>query len=165
MKTDWRELMHLHQTSQAVHQPWVYPALDELGCKQYLLRCEQETFQGLFICAKGSDRIIGVANLSQIVHGAFQNAYLGYYVHADYANQGLMREGVRLAIAYAFDTVGLHRLEANIQPQNHVSRRLVSRLGFVQEGFSPRYLKINGEWRDHQRWALRAEQWRCQTPQ
>ncbi len=66
-----------------------------------------------------------------------------------------MSEGVRLAIDYAFCTLGLHR----IQPQNRASIHLVERLGFTKEGFSRRYLKINGEWRDHERWALTVEDW------
>ena len=70
----------------------------------------------------------------------------------------LMTEAVRLAAAHAFGVLGLHRLEANIQPENLRSIALVKRLGFRLEGFSPRYLRIGGEWRDHERWALLAEE-------
>lgn len=97
--------------------------------------------------------------MSQIFYQAFQNAYLGYFVDVDFAGQGLMSEGVRLAIDYAFYTLGLHRVEANIQPENRASINLVKRLGFTKEGFSRRYLKIKGEWRDHERWALTVEDW------
>jgi [ribosomal protein S5]-alanine N-acetyltransferase len=69
-----------------------------------------------------------------------------------------MSAGIRAAIAKAFGTLRLHRLEANIQPDNDASRRLVRRLGFRLEGYSPRYLKIGGKWRDHERWALTAEE-------
>ncbi len=65
-----------------------------------------------------------------------------------------MTEALRQAMALAFDDLGLHRLEANIQPGNVASIALVKRLGFKQEGFSERYLKIGGQWRDHERWAL-----------
>ena len=65
-----------------------------------------------------------------------------------------MTEALRAAIGYAFGDLGLHRLKANIQPENIASIALVRRLGFQREGFSPRYLRINGEWRDHERWAL-----------
>ena len=92
-------------------------------------------------------------------HGAFQNAYLSYYVDVNFAGQGLMSEGVRLAIDYAFNTLNLHRLEANIQPGNQASINLVKKLGFRKEGFSPKYLQVNGEWRDHERWALTVENW------
>jgi ribosomal-protein-alanine N-acetyltransferase len=71
-----------------------------------------------------------------------------------------MTEGVALAVAYAFGTLGLHRVEANIRPENAPSRALVQRLGFRQEGYSPRYLKIGGRWRDHERWAMLREDWR-----
>ncbi len=71
-----------------------------------------------------------------------------------------MSEGIRLVLNHAFYTLGLHRVEANIQPENIASINLVKGLGFILEGFSRRYLKINGEWRDHERWALTVEDWR-----
>jgi ribosomal-protein-alanine N-acetyltransferase len=74
-----------------------------------------------------------------------------------FARTGLMTEALRAAACYAFNDLGLHRLEANIQPDNLASIALVRRVGFKQEGFSPRYLRINGEWRDHERWALLAD--------
>jgi ribosomal-protein-alanine N-acetyltransferase len=73
---------------------------------------------------------------------------------------GYMEEGLRLVLRHAFRDLGLHRVEAAIQPANERSIALVRRCGFRLEGFSPRYLKIGGRWRDHQRWALLAEEWR-----
>jgi ribosomal-protein-alanine N-acetyltransferase len=70
-----------------------------------------------------------------------------------------MTEGLTLVLRHAFRRLGLHRLEPNIQPENLASRRLVRRLGFRKEGFSPRYLKIAGRWRDHERWAIVRETW------
>ena len=70
-----------------------------------------------------------------------------------------MAEGVALALDHAFTTLHLHRIEANIQPSNIASINLVKRLGFSNEGFSRQYLKINGKWRDHERWALTIENW------
>ncbi len=72
-----------------------------------------------------------------------------------------MSEGLELVLARAFEELALHRLEANIQPGNQPSLSLVQRAGFVREGFSERYLKIGGRWRDHERWAIRSEQWRA----
>ena len=69
-----------------------------------------------------------------------------------------MTQAVKMAANYAFDEIGLHRLEANIQPENLSSIALVRRVGFLQEGFSPRYLRIGGVWRDHERWALLVDQ-------
>ncbi|MGL4617641.1 GNAT family N-acetyltransferase [Chroococcidiopsis sp.] len=158
-KEDWQELLFLHKRSKEFHFPWAFPPLNEQECKIYINRCQNENFEGLLICHLTDNKIIGVANFSQIFYRAFQNACLGYYVDVDFAGQGLMLEGVHLAIDYAFDTLGLHRVEANIQPENRASIHLVERLGFTKEGFSRRYLKINGEWRDHERWALTVEDW------
>ncbi len=100
------------------------------------------------------DALIGVFILSEIVRGCFQSAYLGYYGHASHAGKGLMTEALRLTAEYAFRDLGLHRIEANIQPGNVQSIALVKRCGFRFEGYSPRYLKIGNQWRDHLRWAL-----------
>lgn len=156
---DCQELVSLHQKSKDFHFPWTFPPLNQQECKNYINRSKNEDFEGLLICHLTDNKIIGVANLSQIFYRAFQNAYLGYYVDVDFAGQGLMSEGVHLAIDYAFDTLNLHRVESNIQPENRASINLVKRLGFTKEGFSRRYLKINGEWRDHERWALTVEDW------
>ena len=107
-----------------------------------------------FVAREASgDAIIGVVNVTEIVWGAFRSAYLGYYGMVGKSGGGLMTAGVGQVVRYAFDELGLHRLEANIQPENAKSIALVRRLGFVKEGFSPRYLQINGAWRDHERWA------------
>ena len=90
-----------------------------------------------------------------------QSAYLGYYALAPNARQGYMRDGLDLMLRYAFRTLRLHRVESNIQPANRRSIKLVRRAGFVREGYSPRYLKIDGRWRDHERWALLVEDWRA----
>ena len=97
-------------------------------------------------------------NISEIVRGAFRSAYLGYYAFTPHEDRGLMTEGLRLAVSDAFRRLRLHRLEANVQPGNEASLRLIRRLGFRREGYSPRYLKIRGRWRDHERWALLADQ-------
>jgi ribosomal-protein-alanine N-acetyltransferase len=156
---DWAVLLSLHQRSQALHFPWVFPALTAEACKAYINRCQNPDFAGLLICDPETQQIIGVANLSQIFYKAFQNAYLGYYADINFAGQGLMFEGMQLVIDHAFNTLGLHRIEANIQPGNFASIRLVKRLGFTKEGFSRRYLKVNDKWCDHERWALTAETW------
>jgi [ribosomal protein S5]-alanine N-acetyltransferase len=156
---DWQELLSLHQNSRELHFPWIFPPLTKEDCQAYINRCQNEDFEGLLICHVANKNIIGVVNLSQIFYQAFQNAYLGYYAHLEFVGQGLMSQGIRIAINHAFHTLGLHRVEANIQPTNTRSIQLVKRLGFTQEGFSRRYLKINGEWCDHERWALTAEDW------
>lgn len=107
----------------------------------------------------GAGELAGVVNLSEIVRGSFQSAYLGYYAFSPHDRQGHMTRGLRAALREAFRTLRLHRVEANLQPGNVASRRLVRRLGFRREGYSPRYLKISGRWRDHERWALTIEDW------
>jgi len=97
-----------------------------------------------------------VYNLSNIVRGLFQSGYLGYYAFAGYERRGYMTQGLEAVVRHAFKTLKLHRLEANIQPGNVASIALVRACGFEKEGYSPRYLKIGGRWRDHERWAIRA---------
>jgi ribosomal-protein-alanine N-acetyltransferase len=109
---------------------------------------------------KASAELVGVINLNEIVRGIFQSAYLGYYAFEPFAGMGLMSEGLALVLEQAFGPLGLHRLEANVQPGNQRSARLVANLGFRLEGLSPRYLKIGGRWRDHQRWAILVDDWR-----
>jgi ribosomal-protein-alanine N-acetyltransferase len=113
----------------------------------------------LLVCRRTDGAIVGVVNLNEIVRAALQSAYLGYYAFQPHAGQGYMAEGLGLVLRHAFRRLGLHRLEANIQPGNRASRELVRRLGFRKEGFSPRYLKIGGRWRDHERWAIVREAW------
>lgn len=108
------------------------------------------------ICRLDNDQIVGVVNITNIVLGLFRSAYLGYYVFTGHEGQGLMREGLHAVIRHAFRSLKLHRLEANIQPGNTRSINLVSACGFAKEGYSPRYLKIRGRWRDHERWAILA---------
>ena len=159
-KKDCQGLRSLITRSKQLHYPWVvHPEPTEQECQNYISRCQNDDFEGLLICHLDTNRIVGVANLSQIIYRGFHNAYLGYYVDVDFAGQGLMTQGLRLAINHAFYTLKLHRLEANIQPENRKSIALIQRLGFCKEGFSQRYLKINGEWRDCERWALTIENW------
>ena len=118
------------------------------------------TSRRLLLCRASDDAILGFFNLSQIVRRGFQSAYLGYAVGKPYAGQGYMRDGLELVLRHAFTTMRLHRVEANIQPTNTSSLALARGAGFRREGFSPRYLKIGGRWRDHERWAILAEEWR-----
>ncbi len=100
--------------------------------------------------------MVGVVNITNIVRGPFRSGYLGYYVFAGHERRGFMRDGVRAVVGVAFRVLRLHRLEANVQPGNAASLALLAACGFSREGYSPRYLKLGGRWRDHERWAILA---------
>ena len=120
----------------------------------------QATHASFLVVLAETDELVGVINVSNIVRGLFQSAYLGYYGFVPHTGKGLMREGLGQVVTRAFGDLRLHRLEANIQPGNQRSIDLVRSLGFRLEGFSPRYLKVCGRWRDHERWALLTEEWK-----
>ena len=104
--------------------------------------------------------LVGAVEISRIARGNFQSAYLGYSIISAYRRRGYMTEALQLILRHAFRTLRLHRIEANIEPGNEASLALVRNAGFTREGFSRRYLKIGGRWRDHERWAILAEDWR-----
>jgi ribosomal-protein-alanine N-acetyltransferase len=125
-----------------------------------MARLQGQTHLSYWVCTEQRE-LAAVFNISEIVRGSFCSAYLGYYGFAPHNSRGYMTAGLRAVLSKAFGRHGLHRLEANIQPENVASRRLVEVAGFRLEGFSPRYLKIAGRWRDHERWAITAEDWRA----
>jgi ribosomal-protein-alanine N-acetyltransferase len=150
------------RASRRLHGRWA-PAPSEEAFDR-LLRCvEDERYDPGLVCRLEDGAIVGFINISEIVRGLFQSAYLGYAAVAAYAGQGYMREGLELVLARAFTELRLHRLEANIQPGNEASIALVRGAGFVREGYSEGYLKVAGRWRDHERWAIRVEQWRARN--
>jgi ribosomal-protein-alanine N-acetyltransferase len=153
---DQKEFLARVRASRALHHPWLAAPATAPQFRLYLQRMKEPAHCGLLVCLKGSDEMVGVINISNIVRGLFQSAYLGYYAFDGFERQGLMREGLRAVVRHAFGRLKLHRLEANIQPGNAPSRALVKSCGFELEGYSPRYLKIGGRWRDHERWAIRA---------
>jgi [ribosomal protein S5]-alanine N-acetyltransferase len=156
-RADASDLITANRASQEYHLPWVASFTDQAGFDAWFARCLTGPNVGLVAREVGSNEIVGVININEIVASVFQSAYLGYYGMSSFSRKGLMTEAMRAAIGHAFGDLGLHRLEANIQPENIASIALVRRLGFQREGFSPRYLRINGKWRDHERWALLAD--------
>ena len=155
---DEAEFLAAMRASHALHNPWIFPPLTPEDYAGYLERLGER--KAGFIARRSEDRaIVGWLNVSEIIRGALDGAFLGYAGVAGHTGQGYMSEALQLVLSEAFETLGLHRLEANIQPGNRGSIALARRAGFKLEGFSPGYLKIAGEWRDHERWALRAETW------
>ena len=149
--------------NEAFHQPWVFPATDAATYRGYLERLEDGRAQGFVVARVAYEAIMGVVNVNDIIRGGFSSASLGYYGSAAHARRGYMTEGLGLVLDQAFDEIGLHRIEANVQPGNANSLALIARLGFRKEGFSPRFLQIDGAWRDHERWAILAEEWRASS--
>lgn len=160
---DSKEVLAAVRASRGLHRPWVYPTETKAAFDGYIRRNQDEDFIGLLVCRNSDDRIVGMANLSQIFRSNLQGAYLGFWASAEFAGQGYMIEGLQLVLRYAFKRLRLHRLEANVQPANERSKTLIKRCGFRYEGFSPRYLKVGGLWRDHERWAILAEEWRSSS--
>lgn len=155
---DRDELLTLVRASRELHRPWAYPPERPDQVDDLLARSRRDDFESLLTCRVRDGAIVGVFNISQMVRGAFQSAFLGYYGHAGHARRGYMREGLALVLAHAFGPLALHRLEANIQPGNVASIALARSAGFRLEGYSPRYLLVGGRWRDHERYAITADE-------
>jgi [ribosomal protein S5]-alanine N-acetyltransferase len=151
---DQTEFLELVTASIDLHHPWMSLPATPQEFQAYLTRYEQPSEQSLLICVRETGAIAGVVNINSIIRGRFQCGSLGYAAFAPTAGQGYMSEGLDLVLRYAFEQLRLHRLEANIQPGNHASLKLVQRLGFRNEGCSPDLLFIDGAWRDHERWAI-----------
>lgn len=163
--SDQDEYVGLVAASAALHHPWMFLPTQPWDFQAYLARFDNVTAQSLLVCLRATGDIAGMVNINTIIRGGFQTASLGYAAFAPRAGQGYMTEGLGLVVRYGFERLWLHRLEAQIQPGNHPSRRLVQRLGFRNEGYSPRLLYIDGAWRDHERWAITTETFHCQHRQ
>ncbi|WP_246103216.1 GNAT family N-acetyltransferase [Rhizobium straminoryzae] len=157
LRSDAADLLAANVQSLWHHRPWVMPPTDEAGFEAWYGQVMTGANVSLIARLAATQQIIGVFNLSQIALGNFRSCYLGYYGMAALAGRGLMTAALNRVLVHAFDEIGLNRVEANIQPGNRRSIALVSRCGFSKEGFSPRYLKINGVWCDHERWARLAD--------
>ncbi len=149
----------LNRASRRLHREQAHPATTPRAFDEYLAKSRLPTNAAFLIFRVEDDAVVGSVRLSEIVRGNFHSAYLGYAIGAPYLRRGYMTEALQLVLRYAFRELGLHRVEANIQPGNEASLALVRRAGFTREGFSRRYLKLGGRWRDHERWALLREDW------
>lgn len=149
--SDKDSLLHAYERSVEFLSPWA-SAPKEI--EKYL---EQEYLY--LACLNSNDEIVGVFNISEVVRGLFQSGYLGYCVFVPFQNKGYMQDGMKLLIKEAFEVLNLHRLEANIQSDNLPSINLVAKSNFSKEGYSPKYLNLDGGWKDHERWAIINEHW------
>ncbi|MGH3850552.1 MAG: GNAT family N-acetyltransferase [Pseudonocardiaceae bacterium] len=171
----WREVRQRNVEWLARWEPAIPPGQpDDTQSRQaFAARCgaREREWQmgvgygfGLFVATSGgvagrTARLAGEINLSGVQRGPFQNAYVGYWIDETDAGQGLMPESVVVLARFAFEDLGLHRLQVAIIPRNQASRRVVEKLELRQEGLAERYLAINGVWEDHLRYALTAEEW------
>jgi ribosomal-protein-alanine N-acetyltransferase len=146
--------------SRSLHRPWVSPPTNSQAFRSFVEAGPARVRLLLWGGEAGEEHLLGYFSLSEIVRGALKSAYLGYWGVASHDRSGHMSAGMQLLLRHAFRSVRLHRVEANIQPDNAASIALARRAGFRKEGFSPRYLKVGGRWRDHERWALTVEDWR-----
>ena len=162
-RSDADEFTALMRASREFHSPWATAPTDDERFAAYLADARRPDFAAMLLCRAEDGAIVGFFNLSQIVRRRLQSAYLGYAAGRPFAGHGYMREGLELVLHHSFTTLELHRIEANIQPGNANSLALARGAGFRREGFSPRYLKIGGHWRDHERWAILVEDWRERT--
>lgn len=151
------------RASRRLHGAWVAPPATSHEFRAWLARVrpdQGDARQISFLAVRNDDAsLVGVFNFSEIARGLLQSAYLGYYAFAANAGRGYMSEAFVLALDTAFRDLALHRVEANVQPGNALSVALVERVGFAREGYSRRYVKIGGRWRDHIRYAMLAEDW------
>ncbi len=104
-------------------------------------------------------RFAGEVNLNNVQRGAFQNAYVGYWIDPELAGQGYTPEAAVTVFRFGFEEAELHRLQVAVVPRNKPSRRVAEKLGLRAEGTALRYLEINGRWEDHIRYAITSEEW------
>jgi [ribosomal protein S5]-alanine N-acetyltransferase len=161
VSADEEEWIARVRASRHLHRPWIARPDTPAAYAEYLERGADPSRAFRVICRHDDGAIVGFANMSEIIRGKLQQAFLGYGVFAGFEGRGYITAGLSFVLAEAFGALKLHRVEANIQPENLASKAVAARVGFTCEGFSPRYLKVAGRWRDHERWAINAEQWRA----
>lgn len=162
-KSDEAAFLQAARASRRLHGTWAKAPATAAQFADLVRRYDGRTptHAGFLVVRNADGALVGVYNFSEIVRSAFQSAYLGYYAFAPLAGDGYMSEGLALALDVAFRKLALHRVEVNVQPTNRRSLALVNRLAFTREGYSRRYVKIAGRWRDHVRFAMLAEDWRA----
>jgi [ribosomal protein S5]-alanine N-acetyltransferase len=165
-RSDVGEVLDYYLRNRAFLAPWVPRRSPDFFTKRYqqqvLARDLAEAASGsklpFWLRRRVDGLLIGAAVFSNIIYGSFQSCFLGYNLDGERIGRGFMTEALQAALRYVFDTVGLHRVEANVMPRNRPSVRLLRRLGFHYEGYAARYLEISGAWEDHIRMALLADE-------
>ncbi|USO00341.1 MAG: GNAT family N-acetyltransferase [Phycisphaeraceae bacterium] len=143
-------------------EPIPPPGFDPFGPDAFdrEIACHQLDEQERWLIVRRDDgAIVGRLAITAIERGPFLNGRFGYWIGDGFTGRGYMTEAIRLGVRRAFTKMGLHRIEANIQPHNAASRRAVAKAGFRLVGYSPNYLQIRGRWVDHEHWAITKEMW------
>jgi ribosomal-protein-alanine N-acetyltransferase len=151
------------------HEKWIKVPTDAEAFRTYLTKFDDDSDYCYAICDWDTDSPVGFVSLVAIEREPYHRGRLGYGVFDDHTRRGYASAGLEHVIRLAFESHEsrgheLHRLEADIQPDNHASRQLIEKMGFSCEGISPQFIRINGQWCDHERWALTVDKWRSQHP-
>ena len=154
---DEDEFTRLARASIKLHRPWIFLPEDPAEFADYLRYYESSEAESTLICVRESGAIAGFVTINDVVRGPYQRATVGYGAFAQAARRGYMSEGFGLVFRFAFGDLGLHRLEADIQPGNAASLRFAAKIGFRREGLSPGLIHIDGAWKDHERWAITSD--------
>ena len=158
-----RNREHFSGAGPLVDEEYFTAAYQERRLTRELELMEEGTLYRLWLYrrdAAADEGPIGDISLSHIIRGIMQSCFIGYKLDRDHVGNGYMTEALERAVAFAFETLCLHRVEANIMPSNIASQRVVEKLGFTNEGYSKSYLMINGRWEDHVRYARINAAWR-----
>jgi len=152
--SDEAEFLFNSTASKKLHKSWVIVPTTKKQFKEYVEEMNSDANKAFAVVNLQTNAIVGVVELRDIFMFDFKNSYITYYAFHQHLRKGFMKLGVLQAIAVAFKRLKLHRLEANIQPENKASIALAKSCGFKKEGFSPKFIKKGGQWKDHERWAL-----------
>lgn len=160
VEADRAAFVALRRESRSLLEPWEptrEPGFDAWGDDAFdrEMRCRQRPEQERWLIVRRSDgALLGRLALTAIERGPFQNGRFGYWIGERFCGNGYMTEALRLGVGRCFGAMGLHRIEANVRPENLASRRALEKSGFACEGLSPRYFAIAGAWADHERWGI-----------
>jgi len=152
--SDETEFLRNSIASKKLHRNWVVVPRTQSQFWEYFKEMNSDANKAFVVIDKDTLAIVGVIEFRDIFMFDFKNSYITYYAFNQYLRKGFMKSGVLKAVNFAFKKLRLHRLEANIQPENKASIALAKTCGFKKEGFSPKFIKKGGKWKDHERWAL-----------
>lgn len=163
-RRDQRDWIALRQRNVAWLSPWdgtpPNPG-DEPSSFGHMVRGQlaaARAGQGLPFLIEYDGELAGAVSVNNIVRGSAQFASVGYWIGQEFAGRGIMPRAVALVIDHCFRAVGLHRIEIAIRPENAASLRVVAKLGIPEVGYAPRYLHIDGAWRDHRLFGITVEE-------